>query len=179
MHMSQTPTESCDVPQPLFQPKLVPRLREALRFRRYSLKTEKNYVHWVVRFIRFHGKRHPKDMGADEVTAFLNHLANSRHVAASTQNQALSALLFLYREVLEVELPWLDGLVRAKSAKSLPTVLTRAEVQAVLAHLTGTRWLMVSLLYGAGLRLNECLSLRVKDVDFARCQGDRSAGQGE
>lgn len=167
MQMSPPPTGPNGVPQPLFQPKLVPRLREALRFRRYSLKTEKNYVHWVIRFIHFHGKRHPKDMGANEVTAFLNHLANSRQVAASTQNQALSALLFLYREVLEVELPWLDGLVRAKSAKRLPTVLTRAEVQGVLGHLTGTRWLMVSLLYGAGLRLNECLSLRVKDVDLS------------
>lgn len=150
----------------LLQPKLIPRVHEALRFRRYSLKTEKAYVHWVLRFIRYHGKRHPQEMGASEVTAFLNHLANNGHVAASTQNQALSALLFLYRDVLEVELPWLDGLVRAKAAKRLPTVLTRAEVQSVLAHLTGTRWLMVNLLYGAGLRLNECLSLRVKDVDL-------------
>jgi integron integrase len=106
-------------------------------------------------------------MGAREVTAFLNHLSGDGHVSASTQNQALSALLFLYRHVLEVELPWLDGLVRAKRAKRLPTVLTRAEVQAVLANLSGTRWLMVSLLYGAGLRLNECLSLRVKDLDLS------------
>lgn len=151
----------------LLQPKLIPRMREAMRFRRYSLKTEKNYVHWALRFIHFHGRRHPRDMGASEVTAFLNHLANARQVSASTQNQALSALLFLYRDVLGVELPWLDGLVRAKTAKRLPTVLTRAEVQRVLAQLTGTRWLMVSLLYGAGLRLNECLSLRVKDVDLS------------
>jgi len=151
----------------LLQPKLLTRLREALRFRRYSLKTEKAYVHWAKRYIYFHGKRHPQDMGAKEVTAFLNHLANDGHVAASTQNQALSALLFLYREVLEVELPWLDGLVRAKSAKRLPTVLIRSEVQSILVNLTGTRWLMVSLLYGAGLRLNECLSLRVKDVDLS------------
>lgn len=154
----------------LLQPKLLPRLREILRFRRYSLKTEKNYVHWVVRFICFHGKRHPKDMGAIEVTAFLNDLANTRHVSASTQNQALSALLFLYREVLAVELPWLDGLVRAKSPKRLPTVLTRNEVQSVLSNVSGTRWLMVSLLYGAGLRLNECLSLRIKDVDLTGCK---------
>lgn len=150
----------------LFQPKLIPRLREALRFRRYSLKTEKAYVQWVRRYIYFHGKRHPQEMGAVEVTAFLNHLANARHVAASTQNQALAALLFLYKEVLEIELPWLDNLVRAKTAKRLPTVLTRDEVQNVLAQITGTRLLMVSLLYGAGLRLNECLSLRVKDVDM-------------
>ena len=150
----------------LFQPRLIPRLREALRVRRYSLKTEKAYVQWVRRYIYFHGKRHPQDMGAVEVTAFLNHLANARHVAAATQNQALAALLFLYREVLEVELPWLDGLVRAKTAKRLPTVLTRNEVPTILSQLAGTSWLMVSLLYGAGLRLNECLSLRVKDVDL-------------
>ena len=130
-------------------------------------KTEKAYVHWVKRFIRFHRLRHPKEMGPDEVTAFLNYLANDRHVAASTQNQALAALLFLYKVVLDVELPWLDSLVRAKPSKRLPTVLTRDEVQAVLSHLTGTRWLMVSMLYGAGLRLNECLSLRVKDIDLA------------
>jgi integron integrase len=150
----------------LQQPKLIPRLREALRMRQYSLKTEKVYVHWVRRFIFFHNVRHPKDMGAPEVTAFLSHLALQRNVAASTQNQALCALLFLYKVVLEVDLPWLDGIVRAKRPKHLPTVLTRHEVQAVLEHLSATRWLMVSLLYGAGLRLNECLSLRVKDVDF-------------
>jgi integron integrase len=151
----------------LLRPKLIPQLREALRFRRYSLKTEKAYVQWVRRYIYFHGKRHPQEMGAAEITAFLNHLANDRRVAAATQNQALASLLFLYREVFEIELPWLDGLVRAKTPKRLPTVLTRSEVQAILSHLTGTRWLMLSLLYGAGLRLNECLSLRVKDVDFA------------
>lgn len=151
-------------PQP---PRLLPRLRAALRLRRYSIKTEKAYCHWVRRYVRFHGLRHPKDMGAPEVTAFLNHLATERQVAAATQNQALAALLFLYREVLGTGLPWLDGLVRAKTAKRLPSVLTREEVQAVLAQLTGTRWLLVGLLYGAGLRLNECLSLRVKDLDFA------------
>ena len=152
------------------QTKLIPRLREAIRFRRYSLKTEKSYVHWVRRFIHFHKMRHPKDMGEPDVTAFLNHLANARKVAASTQNQALSALLFLYRAVLEIELPWLDGLVRAKESKRLPTVQTREEVQSVLAQLSGTRWLMLSLLYGAGLRLNECLSLRIKDVDLSGCK---------
>lgn len=105
MHMSHAATGSCDASQALFQPKLIPRLREAVGFRRYSLKTEKSYVHWVIRFIRFHGKQHPKNMGADEVTAFLNHLANTRHVAASTQNRDLSALLFLDGEVLGLELP--------------------------------------------------------------------------
>ena len=104
----------------LLQPKLIPRVHEALRFRRYSLKTEKAYVHWVLRFIRYDGKRHPQEMGASEVTAFLNHLANNGHVAASTQNQALSALLFLYRDVLEVELPWLDGLVRPRRPSACP-----------------------------------------------------------
>lgn len=148
------------------QPKLIPRFREAMRVRHYSLKTEKSYVHWLKRYIYFHDKRHPQDMGAMEVTAFLNHLANERQVSASTQNQALSALLFLYREVLEVELPWLDGVIRAKTAKRLPTVLSRQEVEAIIGCLSGTRWLMVCLLYGAGLRLNECLSLRIKDVDL-------------
>jgi integron integrase len=148
------------------QPKLIGRLRDALRLRRYSLKTEKAYIHWVKRYVCFHGMRHPEQMGGGEVTAFLNHLANDRKVAGVTQNQALAALLFLYRHVLGVELPWLDGVVRAKSAKRLPTVLTREEMQAILSQLSGTRWLLVSLLYGAGLRLNECLSLRVKDVDL-------------
>jgi site-specific recombinase XerD len=152
------------VPQ---QSRLIPRLREAMRARRYSLKTEKAYMHWVRRYIFFHKLRHPKDMGPVEVTAFLNHLANERRVSASTQNQALAALLFVYRHLLQVELPWLDGLVRAKASKRLPTVLTQNEVQAILAKLSGTRWLMVSLMYGAGLRLNECLSLRVKDVDLS------------
>jgi integron integrase len=167
MHLGSPLPEPPGASVPLFQPKLIPRLREALRFRRYSLKTEKAYVHWVKRYIHFYGKRHPKDMGPEEVTGFLNHLANDRHVAAATQNQALAALLFLYRELLKVELPWLDGLIRAKTPKRLPTVLTQSEVRTILTHVTGTRWLMVNLLYGAGLRLNECLSLRVKDVDLA------------
>ena len=149
------------------QPKLIPRMRDALRVRRYSLKTEKAYIHWVKRYLRFHNMRHPQEMGAHEVTAFLNHLASDRMVAGATQNQALAAMLFLYRHVLGVELPWLDDLIRAKTAKRLPTVLTVAEVQAILAQLSGTRWLLVSLLYGAGLRLNECLSLRVKDIDLS------------
>lgn len=148
-------------------PKLIPLFRAALRLRRYSFKTEKAYIHWVKRFIYFHGMRHPREMGAREVTAFLNHLANERCVAGATQNQALAALLFLYRVVLEAELPWLEGLVRAKTPKRLPVILTAAEVQTILSHLSGTRWLMASLLYGAGLRLNECLSVRVKDVDIA------------
>ncbi len=123
-------------------------------------------MHWIRRFVFFTGKRHPRELGAAEVTAFLNHLARERNVAAATQNQALSALLFLYREVLALPLPWLDELERVQRPARLPTVLTRGEVQRLLAAMRGTKWLMASLLYGAGLRLRECLKLRVKDVDF-------------
>lgn len=167
MHADTELPEAAEKPPLDQQRRLLPVLRDAIRLRRYSLKTEKAYLHWVKRYIRFHRMRHPKDMGPKEVTAFLNHLASERQVAAATQNQALAALLFLYRQVLEIELPWLDDLVRAKTSKRLPTVLTRDEVSAILTQLSGTRWLLVNLLYGAGLRLNECLSLRVKDVDFA------------
>src|SRR5207247_293665 len=134
--------------------------------RHYSRRTEKAYVHWIKRYIFFHAKRHPAEMGAAEVTAFLTSLAVKGKVAASTQNQALSALLFLYREVLGVELPWLDGLVRAKPPQRLPVVLTREEVRTVLGKLDGVSRLMALLLYGAGLRLLECCRPRVKDVDF-------------
>jgi integron integrase len=130
------------------------------------LRTEETYVHWIKRFIYFSGKRHPGELGAAEVTAFLNHLARDLDVAASTQNQALSALLFLYREVLGTPLPWLDGLARAQRPVRVPTVLTPDEAQRLLAQMRGTQWLMASLMYGAGLRLRECLKLRVKDVDF-------------
>jgi integron integrase len=147
-------------------PRLLDLVREAVRRKHYSRRTEDAYVHWIKRFIYFSGKRHPRDLGAAEVTAFLNYLASERDVAAATQNQALSALLFLYREALAQPLPWLDGLDRAKRPARMPTVLTRAEVQRLLANLHGARWLMASLLYGAGLRLRECLKLRVKDVDF-------------
>jgi integron integrase len=148
------------------KPKLLDRVREAIRSRHYSRNTEDAYVAWIKRFIFFHGKRHPAEMGAEEVTRFLSSLALDGRVAASTQNQALSALLFLYREVLQQDLPWLEGVVRAKRPIRLPVVLTREEVQAVLAHLRGTPRLMGTLLYGAGLRLLECARLRVKDVDF-------------
>jgi site-specific recombinase XerD len=146
-------------------PRLLDQLREAIRRRHYSYRTEEAYVHWIKRFIYFSGKQHPKDVGATEVTAFLNHLAVQRDVAAATQNQALSALLFLYREVLNQPLPWLDNLERAKRPARLPTVLSKLEVQRLLSQMTGTKWLMASL-YGAGLRLRECLGLRVKYVDF-------------
>jgi integron integrase len=148
------------------RPKLLDRVRQAVRARHYSHRTEKAYIHWIKRYIFFHGKRHPAEMGADEVGAFLSALAVDGKVAAATQNQALSALLFLYREVLAVDLPWLDGLVRAKPAQRLPVVLTREEVRAVLGELDGVSRLMALLLYGAGLRLLECCRLRIKDVDF-------------
>ena len=147
-------------------PKLLDSVREVIRTRHYSRRTEETYLHWMKRFIIFSGKRHPRDLGAVEVTAFLNHLAQQRQVAAATQNQALAALLFLYKEVLGEPLPWLDQLVHAKSPIRRPTVLTATEARALLAQLRGPKWLMASLLYGAGLRLRECLTLRVKDVDF-------------
>src|SRR5574341_1536164 len=129
------------------KPKLLDRVREAIRSRHYSRNTEDAYVAWIKRFIFFHGKRHPVEMGAEEVTRFLSSLALDGRVAASTQNQALSALLFLYREVLQQDLPWLEGVVRAKRPIRLPVVLSREEVQAVLAHLRGTTRLMGTLLY--------------------------------
>ena len=147
-------------------PRLLDSVRDAVRRKHYSDRTLDTYVHWIKRFIYFSGKRHPAEMGAPEVTGFLNHLAHERGVAAATQNQALSALLFLYKEVLGTPLPWLDALDRAKGPVRVPTVLTRSEVERILAGMTGTKWLMASLLYGSGLRLRECLKLRVKDVDF-------------
>ncbi len=160
------------------QPRLLDRVRAALRARHYSRRTEKAYVHWIKRYIFFHGKRHPAEMGAAEVTAFLTALAVRDRVAASTQNQALNALLFLYREILGVELPWLDGLVRAKRPQHLPTVLTREEVRTVLEQLDRAPRLMALLLYGAGLRLLECCRLRIKDVDFATNQITIRDGKG-
>ena len=147
-------------------PRLLDQVRMQIRTKQYSYRTEKSYIGWIRRFILFHGKRHPREKGAREIEAFLSHLAVNRNVASATQNQALNAILFLYRNVLEIDLPWLDNIVRAKKPKRLPTVLTRAEVRAVLAQLDGTPWLIASLLYGSGLRLTECLRLRVKDLDF-------------
>ena len=149
-------------------PKLLDQVRARLRVKHYSIRTERSYVDWIKRFILFHGKRHPKDMGAPELEAFLSHLAVDRNVSASTQNQAKSALLFLYREVLGVELAWLENVTQAKAPKRLPVVLTQAEAQQVLLQLDGTLGLMAGLLYGSGLRLMECVRLRVKDVDFSR-----------
>lgn len=160
------------------KPRLLDQVRAEIRFRHYSRETEKSYVYWVRYFILFHAKRHPAQMGAVEVTAFLSWLASERKVAASTQNQALAALLFLYRQVLDMDLPWLDGVVRAKRPVRLPTVLSEAQVRHLLSQLEGTGWLMASLLYGAGLRQRECLGLRVKDVDFAYRQVLVRSGKG-
>jgi integron integrase len=147
-------------------PKLLDQVRETIRRKHYSLRTESTYIDWIKRYIFFHHKRHPKDMGATEIEQFLNHLAVEKRVAASTQNQALSALIFLYRAVLRLDLEWMKNLERAKKPARLPVVMTESEVGRVLAHLDGRNWLMASLLYGAGLRLMECVRLRVKDVDF-------------
>jgi integron integrase len=154
-------------------------VRAAARLRHYSRRTEAAYVAWIRRYIFFHGKRHPAELGAAEVTRFLSSLAVEGRVAASTQNQALGALLFLYRDVLELDLPWLDGVVRAKRPERLPVVLTREEVAAVLRPLTGVPRLMASLLYGSGLRLLECCRLRIQDIDFARNQIVVRGGKGD
>jgi integron integrase len=159
------------MPSPeLRKPKLLDRVREAVRLKHYSLRTEKTYSEWIRRFILFHGKRHPQTMGAEEVRQFLSDLASNQDVAASTQNQAFSALLFLYKEVLKQELPWIDDIQRAKRPAKLPVVFTPEEARAVLGRMRGTARLMAQLLYGCGLRLNECARLRVKDVDFGYLQ---------
>jgi integron integrase len=158
---------------------LLERVRERIRIKHYSPSTEKAYVGWIRRFVLFHRKRHPASMGAGEVSAFLNDLANRQDVSASTQNQALSALLFLYREVLGTDLPWLDDLVRAKRPARLPTVLTVAEVQAVLAGIGGTTGLVARLLYGSGLRLMEGLRLRAQDLDLVRREVLVRRGKGQ
>jgi integron integrase len=148
--------------------KLLDQVRDAIRTKHYSIRTEEAYVNWVRRFILFHGKRHPKDMGGPEIEAFLTHLAVEGHVSASTQNQALSALLFLYRMVLHQELDYPIDAVRAKPSQHLPEVLTKDEARQVITQMSGIYHLQAKLLYGAGLRLLECLRLRVKDLDFYR-----------
>jgi integron integrase len=151
-------------------PKLLDQVRDVIRRKHYSFRTEQTYLHWTRRFILFHGKRHPREMAEAEVTEFLTFLAREGQVAASTQNQALSALLFLYKEVLRQEIGWLDQVERVKRPARLPVVLTKEEVRKVFAHLHGTHRLMAGLLYGSGLRLMECVRLRVKDVDFGYAQ---------
>ena len=158
---------------------LLDRVRNIMRTRRYSLQTEKTYIYWMKKYIHFHDIRHPKEMGAAEVSAFLTHLAVKENVAAATQNQAMFALLFLYQEVLGITLERLGGkFTSAKQTKRVPVVLTREEVSAVLFHLNGVNRIMANLLYGAGLRLKECLRLRVKDLDFGYKQITVRDGKG-
>lgn len=152
------------------QPRLLEQLREKIRYKHYSIRTEHAYVDWVRRFILFHGKRHPAEMGAREVEGFLTHLAVKGNVAASTQNQAKSALLFLYRELLDSELPWLDGVQSAKRPQRLPVVLSEEEVAALLDRMSDTAGVIARLLYGSGLRLLEAARLRVKDLDLERLE---------
>ena len=148
------------------KPKLLDHVREVCRLKHFSIRTEQSYIHWIKRFILFHGKRHPLEMSDQEIRAFISSLATDNNVSASTQTQALCAILFLYRDVLKTGLQFIEGIERAKRPKRLPVVLTRQEVSAVLNQLSGTLRIMASLLYGSGLRLIECLRLRVKDIDF-------------
>ena len=167
-----------DSPVPDKPKKLFDQMRDVMRLKHYSLRTERCYWDWIVRFIRFHDTRHPREMAEKEVREFLTHLAHAGNVAASTQNQALSALLFLYKEVLKQDIGWLDAVERASKPKRVPVVLTRDEVHKLFGHLHGTPRLMASLLYGSGLRLMECCRLRVKDVDFGYAQITVRDGKG-
>jgi len=159
-------------------PRLMDQVRARMRVKHYSVRTERAYAGWIRRFILANGRRHPSGLGGPEVEAFLTLLATRGHVAPGTQNQALAALLFLYREVLGVELPWMENVIRAKRPRRLPVVLSAVEVRRLLAAMDGQVWLMASLLYGTGMRLMECLRLRVKDVDFARSEIPVREGKG-
>jgi integron integrase len=174
----QTIRESYASPYP-HKPRLLDQVREIIRRKHYSIRTEGAYINWIKRYILFHDKRHPAEMGAQELEQYLNYLAAQKNVSSSTQNQALSALVFLYREVLKLDLEWMDNLERAKKPARLPVVLSEEESRHVLAHLDGRNWLMASLLYGAGLRLMECVRLRVKDVDFQYRQITVRDGKGQ
>ena len=161
------------------QPKLLAQLRDAIRVRHYSRRTEEAYVWWVRRYVQFCGVRHPRELGPVDVTRFLSSLAIDRHVSASTQNQALSALVFLYAEVLQLPVGWLEALVRAKRPARVPVVLTKEEVRQVLERVPGVSWVVAALLYGTGMRLLEALQLRVKDVDFAANEITIRGGKGD
>ena len=161
------------------KPRLLDEVRAVARMRHLSIRTEKAYVSWIRRFIFFHHKRHPREMGEVEIRAFISHLAVEGAVTASTQTVALSALLFLYRDVLKQELPYVSNIERARKPKRLPTVFTRDEIRCLLASLEGTHWLIAGLLYGSGLRLMECLRLRVKDIDFTYSQVTIRDGKGQ
>lgn len=171
-----SPSDDAGKPTPR---RLLDQVADALRVRHYSPKTVEAYVHWIRRFILFNDRRHPAELGKDEVARFLSHLAVEGKVSASTQNQALSALLFLYAEVLGSELGWMEDIVRAKKPGRLPVVMSRQEVGAVLSRLSGVTHLMASLLYGSGLRLIECVTLRVKDADFGTGQLTVRRGKGQ
>lgn len=160
-------------------PRLMDQVRDALRVHHYSLRTEQSYLQWIRRFILFHGKRHPREMGEAEIAAFLTYLAVKKDVAASTQNQALSALLFLYKKVLGIEPDWLDGVTRARRPKRLPVVLPRETVLQLLSRMSGTHKLIAYLIYGTGMRLMEAVRLRVKDIDFSYRQITIRGGKGD
>lgn len=164
--------------KPTNKPRLLDQVRERCRVKHYSIRTEQRYSDWIRRFILFHDKRHPSEMGKSEIEAFLSDLAVTRQVAASTQNQALAAILFLYKEVLLIELPWLDDVIRAKRPAKLPVVLTDAEAKRLIAQLDGVHHLVAALLYGSGLRLMEAIRLRVQDVDFERLEITVRSGKG-
>jgi site-specific recombinase XerD len=161
------------------RPKLLDQVRHTIRMRHYSRRTETTYVHWIRRFIVFHHKKHPSTMGAPAITAFLSWLATGQRVSSSTQNQALGALLFLYRHVLRIEVGAIDQVPRAKLPHRVPVVLSREEVGRIFQHIQGTMWMVAALLYGAGLRLQECLELRVKDLDFDRHEIVVRRGKGQ
>ena len=168
-HPQQTPN-LVPFPRGGSQPKLLDRVRQTIRTRHYSPRTEEAYVHWIRRYILFHGKKHPSTMGAPDISTFLTWLAVERQVGASTQNQALSAVLFLYKHVLGIEMGAVPSVVRARTPERLPVVLSREEIAAILKRLTGTMRLIVMLLYGSGVRIEECVDLRIKDLDFDRHQ---------
>lgn len=175
---TRAPVKS-DTPPATKPPKLLDQVRERIRVLHYSRSTETTYLHWIKFYIHFHGLRHPRDMGAADIEAFLSHLATARDVAAGTQNQAMHAILFLYKQVLGVALPWLDGITRAKPSKRLPVVLTQDEARRLMAQTRGTAGLVVRLLYGTGMRLMEGLRLRIKDIDFDRWQITIRGGKGD
>src|SRR5438132_11087589 len=166
-------------PSSLAKPKLLDQIRQTIRTRHLSPHTEQAYVGWIKRFIFFHNKRHPTEMGEAEIGRFLSSLATDSHVSASTQNQALNALLFLYQQILQRQVGWIEGVVRTKRNKRLPVVLTKEEAKQILTHLRGTTWLMAMLLYGGGLRVMECCRLRVKDIDFSKNEILVRAGKGD
>jgi len=155
-------------PSTTTKPKLLDQVRNAIQTKHYSVRTEESYVNWIKRYIIYHNKRHPKEMGEKEINVFLTHLAVNKKVAASTQNQALCAIIFLYKHVLKIDIGDLGDMVWAKKPKRLPVVFTRTEAQAIIDQLNGIKWIMVNILYGSGLRLMECLRLRVQDVDFGQ-----------